>query len=554
MSEEIEAHVLDRYEILSKLGRGAYGVVWKARNRLNGKMVALKKVFDAFQNSTDAQRTYREVMYLQHLNGHENIVRLLSILRAHNNKDLYLVFDLMETDLHLVIRAKILKPIHKQFIMYQLFKALKYIHSADLIHRDLKPSNMLINSDCSMKLADFGLARSVALSHEGMPVVSDYIATRWYRAPEILLGSQQYSKAVDMWSAGCIMAEILMEKVLFAGKSSLNQIELIIELLGRPSEKDIRDLNVGSSSTLLNSIKNEKSLSFSETFAQVGSDALGLLRKLLVYSPQNRLTVEEVLEHPYFAAFHSPEEEIVCEMKITIPINDNEKLSLKAYREAIYENISEKVKEQNRHMNDKNLAAKPLDRNPQPSSSSPVLSAARISRHTISEKPDPQLFGRKKGSQELLVREANALKPYSKLSKKVINNENLMPRKNSREQAKLMLSESKSNIMLGKKISLCSLKSSSNAGLIESTMESKDNRNSISHKRADSGGLRIGKPSKSLNDSRNLSLVTKVKRKTETPAMIVSQAQKAQIVFRGNQPTTSGMKVNPYFLFKSKIK
>ena len=129
-------------------------------------------------------------MYLQHLNGHENIIRLLSVIRAQNNKDLYLVFDLMETDLHLIIRAKILKPIHKKFILYQLFKSLKYLHSAVLVHRDLKPSNMLINSDCIMKLADFGLARSVKENRFGeAPIVSDYIATRWYRAPEILLGS-----------------------------------------------------------------------------------------------------------------------------------------------------------------------------------------------------------------------------------------------------------------------------------------------------------------------------------------------------------------------------
>ena len=187
MSDEVEPHVLERFDILAKLGKGAYGIVWKARNKKSGQVVALKKVYDAFQNSTDAQRTYREVMYLQHLNGHENIIRLLSIIRAFNNKDLYLVFDLMETDLHIVIRAKILKPVHKQFILYQLFKALKYIHSADIIHRDLKPSNMLINSDCLMKLADFGLARSITATDDGDPIVSEYIATRWYRAPEILI-------------------------------------------------------------------------------------------------------------------------------------------------------------------------------------------------------------------------------------------------------------------------------------------------------------------------------------------------------------------------------
>lgn len=158
----VEKHVTERYQILKKLGRGAYGIVWKAKDKKTGKVVALKKVFEAFQNSIDAQRTYREAMYLQELNGHHNIVRLLSIIRAYNNKDLYLIFEYMETDLHLVIRARILEPIHKTFITYQMLKALKYIHSAEIIHRDLKPSNLLIDTNCNIKIADFGLARSVA--------------------------------------------------------------------------------------------------------------------------------------------------------------------------------------------------------------------------------------------------------------------------------------------------------------------------------------------------------------------------------------------------------
>lgn len=221
MSEEIDDGILERYQVLAKVGRGAYGVVWRARDRASGQPVALKKVFDAFQNATDAQRTYREVMYLQQLNGHENIIRLLSAVRARNHRDLYLVFDLMDTDLHAVIRAGLLRPLHKVFVLYQLFKALKFLHSAELVHRDLKPSNMLLNEQTLVKLADFGLARSLACDDGGEPpLASDYIATRWYRAPEILLGSQRYSAAVDLWSAGCILAETLQGRVLFPGKSS----------------------------------------------------------------------------------------------------------------------------------------------------------------------------------------------------------------------------------------------------------------------------------------------------------------------------------------------
>ena len=288
MSEEIENHVLEKYEILQKMGRGAYGIVWKSKEKATGKIVALKKVFDAFQNATDAQRTYREVMYLEQLKNHENIIKLYSVIKAYNDKDLYLVFEIMESDVHVVIRGKLLKDVHKQYIMYQLFKSLKYIHSADLIHRDLKPSNMLINSDCLMKLADFGLARSIAEDKGEMPLVSDYIATRWYRAPEILFGSQKYSKAVDVWSSGCIFAEILLEKVLFPGKSSLNQIELIIELMGKPNESDLEKMNSDLAWTIMQNIKTRKKRSISKMFSSCSPTAIDLLRKLLIFNPEKR--------------------------------------------------------------------------------------------------------------------------------------------------------------------------------------------------------------------------------------------------------------------------
>mmetsp|Transcript_5352 Transcript_5352/g.16777 ORF Transcript_5352/g.16777 Transcript_5352/m.16777 type:complete len:150 (-) Transcript_5352:1017-1466(-) len=142
-------------------------------------------------------------MYLQALagRGDPNIIRLQKVVKAENDKDIYLVFDYMDTDLHAVIRANILEPVHKQFILYQVLKALKICHEADLIHRDLKPSNLLLNEECLCKVADFGLARSLRALKQGeesASVLTDYVATRWYRAPEIMLGSTSYTKAVDM--------------------------------------------------------------------------------------------------------------------------------------------------------------------------------------------------------------------------------------------------------------------------------------------------------------------------------------------------------------------
>ncbi|KAL8427383.1 hypothetical protein Efla_006414 [Eimeria flavescens] len=156
MSEAVDKHVLRKYDIVQKLGKGAYGVVWKSYDRRTNEVVALKKIFEAFHNATDAQRTFREIMFLQQLAGHENIVRLINVLKADNDRDIYLVFDFMETDLHAVIRAQILEAIHKQYIIYQLLRAIKYLHSGELLHRDMKPSNILLNSECQVKVADFG--------------------------------------------------------------------------------------------------------------------------------------------------------------------------------------------------------------------------------------------------------------------------------------------------------------------------------------------------------------------------------------------------------------
>ena len=215
MSEELDKHITRKYEVSHKLGKGAYGIVWKATEKKTSKVVALKKVFDAFQNSTDAQRTYREVVYLLQMN-HENIVDLIQVLKADNDKDIYLVFEYMETDLHATIRANILEEIHKQYIMYQGFNALKYMHSANIVHRDMKPANLLLNSECLMKVADFGLARTLSdigsdqiAEGSNKDSMTDYVATRWYRAPEILVGSLHYGYCADLWSLGCIFGEMV---------------------------------------------------------------------------------------------------------------------------------------------------------------------------------------------------------------------------------------------------------------------------------------------------------------------------------------------------------
>lgn len=346
MSEDIEKHILRKYEVSQKLGKGAYGIVWKAVDRRSGHTVALKKCFDAFRNATDAQRTFREIMYLQELAGHDNIIRLLNIVRAENDRDIYLVFDYMETDLHHVIRANILEDIHKQYVTYQLLKSLHYMHTAELLHRDIKPSNLLLNSDCHVKLCDFGLCRSLAESSAtSSPVLTDYVATRWYRAPEILLGSTRYSKGVDMWSLGCILGEMLVGKPIFPGVSTMNQLDRILEVTGRPSEEDIAAIRSPFASTMLESLPASRPKALSEMFPTASAEALDLLRVCLQFNPNKRITAQEALRHPYVSQFHNADDEPGCPRIIRIQIDDNTKYTAAEYRERLYKEISKKRKE-----------------------------------------------------------------------------------------------------------------------------------------------------------------------------------------------------------------
>ena len=320
--------------------------MWKAIDKKTKEIVALKKNFDAFQNATDAQRTFREIIFLQELSGHENIIRLQNVIRAENDRDIYLVFDFMDTDLHAVIRANILEDIHKQYIIYQVLKCLKFMHSANLLHRDLKPSNLLLNSECHVKVADFGLARSLDTKEaDQTPILTDYVATRWYRAPEILLGSNKYTKGVDMWSLGCILAELLLGKPVFPGTSTLNQLDRVMELIGRPSQDDIDAIDCPLAQTMLESLPPTKPKRLRDVFPTASDDSLYLLKNLLHFNPHKRLTAEQALRHPYVSQFHNPEDEPTCPKKINIPIDDNQKFSIREYRNKLYADIHKRKKE-----------------------------------------------------------------------------------------------------------------------------------------------------------------------------------------------------------------
>eukprot|EP00127_Corallochytrium_limacisporum_P001439 Clim_evm1s56 gene=Clim_evmTU1s56 len=341
MSDEIDKTILRKYDIKQKLGKGAYGIVWKATDRRTGETVAVKKIFDAFQNATDSQRTFREIMFLWEFNDHENIIKLLNVIRAENDRDIYLVFEYMDTDLHAVIRANILEDVHKRYIVYQMLKCLKYMHSGNVVHRDMKPSNILLNGDCLVKAADFGLARSLRDTNitNGNPALTDYVATRWYRAPEILLGSTRYTKGVDIWSVGCILGEILGGKPTFPGQSTLNQVDKIIETIGPPTKEDIDAIQSPLAATMMQKMNMRQKTDFSQLYPHAPPDAIDLLRRLLHFNPDKRITAEQALQHPYLSRFHNPADEPVMNHEVVISLDDNVKLSIQEYRNKLYEDI-----------------------------------------------------------------------------------------------------------------------------------------------------------------------------------------------------------------------
>nr|QOY46749.1 cyclin-dependent kinase 2 [Ambystoma andersoni] len=224
---------MENFQKVEKIGEGTYGVVYKARNKSTGETVALKKIRLDTETEGVPSTAIREISLLKELN-HPNIVKLLDVIHTENK--LYLVFEFLHQDLKKFMDGSSISgiplPLIKSYL-FQLLQGLAFCHSHRVLHRDLKPQNLLINAEGAIKLADFGLARAF-----GVPVrtYTHEVVTLWYRAPEILLGCKYYSTAVDIWSLGCIFAEMITRRALFPGDSEIDQLFRIFRTLGTPDE------------------------------------------------------------------------------------------------------------------------------------------------------------------------------------------------------------------------------------------------------------------------------------------------------------------------------
>ncbi|KMT00218.1 hypothetical protein BVRB_1g020320 isoform A [Beta vulgaris subsp. vulgaris] len=287
---------MDQYEKVEKIGEGTYGVVYKARDKVTNETIALKKIRLEQEDEGVPSTAIREISLLKEMQ-HGNIVRLQDVV--HSEKRLYLVFEYLDLDLkkHMDSSPDFAKdPRMIKRFLYQILRGIAYCHSHRVLHRDLKPQNLLIDRQTNaLKLADFGLARAF-----GIPVrtFTHEVVTLWYRAPEILLGSRHYSTPVDVWSVGCIFAEMVNQKPLFPGDSEIDELFKIFRTLGTPSEETWP--GVTSLPDFKSSFPKWISKDLSAIVPNLDPAGIDLLNKMLCLDPSKRITARNALEHEYF--------------------------------------------------------------------------------------------------------------------------------------------------------------------------------------------------------------------------------------------------------------
>lgn len=295
--EPFHSNTMDNYIKIEKIGEGTYGIVYKGKDKRDGKTVALKKIRLESEDEGVPSTAIREISLLRELK-HKHIVRLEDVLMEGCEK-IYLVFEFVAMDLKKYLDSipkdeRLDKDTVKSYLR-QILDAIMFCHMRRVLHRDLKPQNLLVDNKGTIKVADFGLARAFGIP---VRVYTHEVVTLWYRAPEVLLGAHRYSTPVDIWSIACIFVEMITRKPLFHGDSEIDQLFRIFRTLGTPTANVWPE--VSELPDYKASFPSWKENILSSLVPDMDDNALDLLNKMLAYNPSQRLSAKEALRHPYF--------------------------------------------------------------------------------------------------------------------------------------------------------------------------------------------------------------------------------------------------------------
>jgi serine/threonine protein kinase len=281
-----------RFQKLEKIGSGTYGVVYKIQDRQTKQIFALKKIKIEFECNGIPPTALREIVVLKNLK-HQNIVNLLDIFLVTTK--LYLIFEYLDYDLKRYIdRSQISLSTIKDF-MRQLLEGLLFCHERRVIHRDLKPQNLLVSESNILKIADFGLSRAFSIP---LFTLTHEVVTLWYRAPEVLLGATRYTFSIDIWSVGCIFAEMAEKRPLFQGDSEIDQLFRIFKVLGTPTREENPELV--KLPDFKESFPRWSGDRIEDMVPRLGREGQDLIRKMLCLNPEERITARDALRHSYF--------------------------------------------------------------------------------------------------------------------------------------------------------------------------------------------------------------------------------------------------------------
>lgn len=300
----------DRYEFIKEIGPRHFGDIAVAHDKLLNKKVVIKKVTSVFTDLHYAKHSHLEIRLLQFFN-HENILPLLNIEIHQRNiyHDLYITTEFQETNLHNIIRSsQNLSNEHFQYIIFQALRGLHKMHSSKVFHRDLKPSCLLLNQDCSLKICSLGIAKQCSPTPNDL---TDYVGTRWYRPPELLLTSSKYDEKFDIWSLGCIFAELIGEVPLFPGENYIDQITRIIKVLGTPKDEDLEYFNNEASTRFIRNLPKEDKKDWRSILPRITDEGIELLDMMLTLNPNKRASALDCMRCPYFRDLYSEEDDCV---------------------------------------------------------------------------------------------------------------------------------------------------------------------------------------------------------------------------------------------------